>query len=167
MEKERAPLMSALTPGLRDEIERLLHTGTPGFSHGEVLRSIERGSTAEQIAAKNGRSVSDVEAYMKSLQHLLVGTIPASRTAAATNAAAYRELLSCELSPELQSYADERLQRLLVINPDAARQARPAPAPARTRRSTPKPATKPAPRPEPTRDKMCPDCFVVHAGECY
>ena len=170
--------MSALTPELRDEIERLLHTSDPGFSHGEVLRSIEQGLTAEQIAARHQRSGADVEAYMKSLQHLLVGTIPASRAAAATNAAAYRELLSRELSPALHSYADERLRRLLVINPDATRAA--APAPARTRVTKPKSsapakatqprqATKPTrtPIPEPTRDKMCPDCFQVHAGECY
>lgn len=171
MEKERAPLMSALTPGLRDEIEQLLHTSAAGFSHGEVLRSIEAGSTVDQIAARHATTVSDVEAYMKSLQHLLVGTIPASRAAAATNAAAYREILARDPSPALRSYADERLQRLLAINPDAARQARSAPAPTRARRSAPKQAprqaTKPAARPEPTRDKMCPECFVVHAGECY
>jgi hypothetical protein len=169
MEKDRAPVMSALTPELRDEIERLLHTSDPGFSHGEVLRSIEQGLTAEQIAAKNRKSAADVEAYMKSLQHLLVGTIPASRSAARTNATAYRELLAREVSPTLQSYAGERLQRLLAINPDAA----PAPTRARAaapRQATPKPATtKPTrtPIPEPTRDKMCPECFVVHAGECY
>ncbi len=177
MEKERAPVMSALTPQLRDEIERLLHSGSPGFSHGEVLRSIEQGLTAEQIAARHHRSGADVEAYMKSLQHLLVGTIPTSRAAAAINAAAYRELLSRELSPELQSYADERLRRLLAINPDATRAA-PAPTRARvtkpkttqtTATTPPKRATKAnrTPIPEPTRDKMCPDCFQVHAGECY
>jgi hypothetical protein len=164
MEKERAPVMSALTPALRDEIERLLHTSDPGFSHGEVLRSIEQGSTSEQIAAKHRRTVADVEAHMKSLQHLLVGTIPASRAAAGINATAYRELLSRELSPELRSYADERLQRLLAINPDP-------PAKPTRARSTPVPAkkaaAKPVARPEPTRDKMCPDCFQVHAGECY
>jgi hypothetical protein len=170
MEKERAPVMSALTPELRDEIERLLHTSDPGFNHGEVLRSIEQGLTAEQIAAKHRTSTADVEAYMKSLQHLLVGTIPASRSAARTNAAAYRELLARELSPTLRSYADERLQRLLAINPDATRAA---PAPTRVRTAAPKPAaratSKPTrtPIPEPTRDKMCPDCFQVHAGECY
>lgn len=169
--------MSALTPELRDEIERLLHTSDPGFSHGEVLRSIEQGLTAEQIAAKYRKSAADVEAYMKSLQHLLVGTIPASRSAARTNAAAYRELLARELSSPLQSYADERLQRLLAINPDAARTA---PAPARPRQTASKQTTtkstttkstttKPTrtPIPEPTRANMCPVCFVVHAGECY
>jgi hypothetical protein len=166
MEKERAPVMSALTPGLRDEIERLLHTSDPGFNHGEVLRSIEQGSTSEQIAARHRKNVADVEAYMKSLQHLLVGTIPASRAAAATNAAAYRELLSRELSPGLRSYAEERLQRLLAINPDATRAAA---APSRARVTKPKQSTKPTrtPVPEPTRDKMCPQCFQVHAGECY
>lgn len=167
MEKDRAPVMSALTPALRDEIDRLLHTSDPVFNHGEVLRSIEAGATAEQIAAKHRRTAADVEAYMKSLQHLLVGTIPASRAAAATNAAAYRELLSRELSPGLQSYAEERLQRLLAINPDSTR----APAaPARPRVTKPKTApAKPtrSPIPEPTRDKMCPDCFQVHAGDCY
>lgn len=168
MEKERAPVMSALTPGLRDEIERLLHTSDPGFSHGEVLRSIEQGSTSEQIAARHRKNAADVEAYMKSLQHLLVGTIPASRSAAATNAAAYRELLSRDLSPELRSYAEERLQRLLAINPDATRAAA-APAPSRARAGKPKQSSKPTrtPIPEPTRDKMCPECFQVHAGECY
>ncbi|CAN5859021.1 hypothetical protein BH10ACT9_BH10ACT9_07870 [soil metagenome] len=168
MEKERAPVMSALTPELRDEIERLLHTSDPGFSHGDVLRSIEQGLTAEQIAAKHRKNAADVEAYMKSLQHLLVGTIPASRAAARTNAAAYRELLSRDLSPALRDFADERLQRLLAINPDAARSA-PAPAPNRPRAAAPKQSTKPTrtPIPEPTRDKMCPNCFQVHAGECY
>lgn len=167
MEKERAPVMSALTPGLRDEIERLLHTSDPGFNHGDVLRSIEQGSTLEQIAAKHRKSAADVEAYMKSLQHLLVGTIPASRSAAATNAAAYRELLSREVSPGLRSYAEERLQRLLAINPDATRAA--ASAPSRPRVTKPKQTSKPTrtPIPEPTRDKMCPECFQVHAGECY
>jgi len=168
--------MSALTPELRDEIERLLHSSVPGFSHGEVLRSIEQGLTAEQIATQHRRSTADVEAYMKSLQHLLLGTIPASRSAARTNAAAYRELLACQLSSGLQSYADERLQRLLTINPDATSSA-PASTRSRTatsRQSTPRQGTtrqgtKPTrtPIPEPTRDKMCPDCFQVHAGECY
>lgn len=166
MEKERAPVMTALTSELRDEIERLLHTSDPGFNHGDVLRSVEQGLTVEQIAAKHRRNVADVEAYMKSVQHLLVGTIPASRSAARTNAAAYRELLGRELSPALQSFADERLRRLLAINPDGARSA---PAPSRPRTAAPKQSTKPTrtPIPEPTRDKMCPDCFQVHAGECY
>jgi hypothetical protein len=171
MEKDRAPVMSALTPELREEIERLLHTSDPGFSHGEVLRSIEQGLTAEQIAAKYRKSAADVEAYMKSLQHLLVGTIPASRSAARTNATVYRELLTRELSPALQSYADERLQRLLMINPDAAKSAPPTRVrSAAGKQAAPRPATtKPTrtPIPEPTRDKMCPECFVVHAGECY
>ena len=164
--------MSALTPELRDEIERLLHTSDPGFSHGEVLRSIEQGLTAEQIAAQHRKNAADVEAYMKSLQHLLVGTIPASRSAARTNAAAYRELLARPLSPALQSYADERLQRLVAINPAATTSA-PAPTRVRTatpKQTTPKPATtkpKRTPIPEPTRDKMCPHCFQVHAGDCY
>lgn len=162
--------MSVLTPELRDEIERLLHTSDPGFSHGEVLRSIEQGLTAEQIAALHRKNAADVEAYMKSLQHLLVGTIPASRAAARTNAAAYRELLAHQVSPTLQSYAEERLERLLAINPEAIKSA---PAPARARTAAPRHAAKTSakptrtPIPEPTRDKMCPDCFQVHAGECY
>ncbi|AQA04599.1 hypothetical protein BVC93_21665 [Mycobacterium sp. MS1601] len=166
MEKDRAPVMSALTPALREEIDRLLHTSDPAFNHGEVLRNIEAGATVEQIAAKHRRTAADVEAYMKSLQHLLVGTIPASRSAARTNAAAYRELLARELSLELRSYAEERLQRLLAINPDATRVAA---APVRARVTKPKSTTKPTRTavPEPTRDKMCPQCFTVHAGDCY
>lgn len=151
-----------LTPELRTEIEQFLRSGGTGLSHGEVFRGIEDGLTAEQIASAHRTGADNVQALMKSLQHLLVGTIPASRTAARTNAMAYRDLLKRPVSPELADFATARLRRLEEINPDINQ----SPAPTRSRRSAAKPAAAPAARSEPRLPPVCPDCFEAHAGEC-
>ncbi len=43
--------MSTLTPDMRAEIKQILRTSSPGLTHGEVFRYMERGLNAEQIAS--------------------------------------------------------------------------------------------------------------------
>lgn len=168
---------------LRAEIEHVLRTGDRGAVHAAVFRGIEQGLGAEQIAKTLDADQGYVREVMKSLAHLLGGTMPTSRTAASLNLQGYRELLSGQLSPELYGYVDGRVRRLTEASsatgtdPRAGRRAEPitgAPARApRTVAAPPRPepkARKPAPARKPVQERpltVCPNCQIAHAGECY
>ena len=145
-----------LTPNLRSEVEQILRTSSPGLTHGEVFRYVEQGLDAEQIASRHGTSLSNIQGFMRSLNHLLDGTIPTSRTAARTNSWVYKELLNHHLSPGLLSYVQRRLRRLMEINPEITME----PLRTRSRQHAPK-QTRPTRQPGP-----CPRCYLEHAGEC-
>lgn len=169
--------MSELTPELRAEIVEILSSSD--IRHALVFRDVQQGLTAEQMAAGQRTTVANVRNYMRSIEHLLVGTLPTSATQSVTNAGAYRELLSADPSPELHAYAAERLDELAANNSGAQTRgirsgtsvtatrppspAKAAPAPAKPRTAPRATRTK---KPEPRPEKVCPNCYLVHAGEC-
>jgi len=106
-----------------------LRTSSPGLTHGEVFRYMERGLNAEQIASiRDTTDVYYVKDVMSSLNHLFDDTLPTSRSAARTNSQVYKELLNHHLSPALLSYVNTRLHRLRRSTPRST-WTRCAPAP--------------------------------------
>ncbi|MGK2879762.1 MAG: hypothetical protein ACSLE6_02840 [Mycobacterium sp.] len=151
--------MTELTPELRAEIVEILSASA--IRHAMVFRDVQQGLTAQQMAASQHTSVSNVRNLMRSVQHLLVGTLPASASLTLVNATVYRELMTFYPSPELRAYAMDRLRELAANNP-AVNQVHTRAA------AKPRPATKVA-RPNKRAErpeKVCPHCFLVHAGEC-
>ena len=109
----------ALTPEMLAETEKYLSASSDGLSHGAIHRLRIKGLSAAEISAKRRRvSVQAVRSYLRSLDHLFSGTIPAKKSAALTNSYVCRELLNHPLSPELESYVKARLRDLQEINPD-------------------------------------------------
>jgi hypothetical protein len=149
--------MSELTPELRAEIKKILRITSPGLTHGEVFRYMERGLTVEQIASSRGTGVPYIRDVWNSLLHLLKGTMPDSKSDAKINSQVYKELLNHYLSPSLRTYVNTRLHKLIEINPeitmDLLRTRTQQHSVTRTRR--------------PTREAECPTCGLNHAGECY
>jgi hypothetical protein len=148
--------VSGPTAEYRREIEQILRASSPGLTHGEVFRYMERGLDAPEIATSHGSSLSNVRNFMRSLTHLFDGTFPESRSAARTNAFVYKELLNHPLSSGLRSYVELCLRRLMAINPEITME------PLRTRSHQYAPA-KPRQK---TQETLCRRCFLQHAGEC-
>ena len=149
--------MSDLTPELKAEIEQILRTSSPGLTHGEIFRYRERGLNAEEIATAHGTSLSNIKTFIISLNHLLGGTTPTTKSAARRNSYVYKELLNHYLSPALRSYVDTRLRQLMEIDPEITMD------PLRTRTHNHS-ANRARRSPE---ESICPACHVAHAGECY
>ncbi len=145
-----------MTPEQRSEVEHILRNSSPGLTHGEVFRYREQGLNADEISSRHGTSLSNIRSFMQSLDHLFGGTLPTSRSAARTNSFVYKELLNHHLSPELLSYVQRRLRRLMEINPEITME----PLRTRSRQHAPK-QTHPAVQPP-----VCPQCHCAHAGEC-
>jgi len=148
--------MNALTPDLRSEIEQILRSSSPGLTHGEVFRYLEQDLNEEEIVDRHGTSLSNVRGFMRSLDHLLQGTMPETKSAARTNSMVYKEMLNHDLSPGLLNYVKHCLRLLMAVNPEITMD------PLRTRshqygskqsRETPQKA-------------VCPSCHIAHAGEC-
>ncbi|MGV0741035.1 SIR2 family NAD-dependent protein deacylase [Mycolicibacterium sp. XJ870] len=102
---------STLSPELLDEIKRHLR-GNP-VRHGEVFRAMEQGHSVEQM----GTSRANAQKFKNSVDAMLTGALPATKSAAMTNSYGYRYLLRCDLSPELISHTKAFLRRLTDINP--------------------------------------------------
>jgi hypothetical protein len=107
--------MNELTPELRDEILRIMRSSD--IRHAMVFRDLEQGLTAEQVADRQHTSPENVRKLMKSVRHLLDGTLPTSSSMALTNSYVYRELMNFGPSPDLRAYADARLRALATHNP--------------------------------------------------
>lgn len=149
-------MIAGLAPDQRAEVEQILRASSSGLTHGEVFRYMEQGLDAEQIASRHGTSLSNIQGFMRSLVHLFDGTMPTSRTAARTNSMVYKELLNHHLSPGLLSYVQQRLRRLMEINPEITME----PLRTRSRQHAPK-QTRLTRQPG-----LCPRCCLEHAGEC-
>ena len=148
---------SGLPAEHRAEVEQILRTSSPGLTHGEVFRYAEQGLDAAEISARHGTSVSNVRTFMRSLRHLFEGTLPATKSAARTNSLVYKELLNHSLSPGLLNYVQQRLRALMAINPEITTE------PLRTRSHQYRISR---PGPKNAQRAPCPDCHLVHAGEC-
>ena len=149
--------MSALTPKLRAEIEHHLHARS--IRHGIVFRDMERDLNAQQMACSQRTSVSNVRNLIRSVQHLLDGTLPTTKSLALTNSYVYRELLDRNPSPALRSYVTSCLRQLAAINPEI-RVDEPL------RPGTLHDAGTLAREAAATQKTACPTCHMVHAGEC-
>ncbi|MFV8228689.1 hypothetical protein [Mycolicibacterium fortuitum] len=103
--------VSALSPELLDEIKWHLRANT--MRHGEVFRAMEQGLGVEQM----GTSRVNAQNFKNSVDAMLAGTLPATKSAAMTNSYGYRYLLGCDLCPELLSHTKVFLRRLADINP--------------------------------------------------
>jgi hypothetical protein len=147
------PTMSALTPELHDEIKR--HLRVNPVRHGEVFRAMEQGLDVDQM----GTSRANAQTFKNSVEAMLQGILPATRSAALTNSYGYRYLLGCDISPGLLSHSRDFLRQLASINPevrtDEPLHIRALPN-TKARRS---PLTAPP-------ERVCLRCNLAHAGEC-
>lgn len=148
---------SGLTAEHRAEVEQILRTSSPGLTHGEVFRYAEQGLDDAEISARHGTGVSNIRNFRRSLTHLFEGTLPETKSAARTNSLVYKELLNHALSPGLLTYVQQRLRALMAINPEITME------PLRTRSHQYR-ISRPAPKKK--QQPPCPDCHLVHAGEC-
>ena len=65
-----------------------------------------------------GTSRAQCAELQNSVEAMLAGTLPTTKSAALTNSYGYRYLSGCDLSPELLSHTKNFLQRLANINPE-------------------------------------------------
>lgn len=151
--REMTAMESTLTPELRSEIER--HLRVNPVRHGEVFRAMERGLDVGQMDT----SRDNAQKFKNSVDAMLAGTLPVTKTAAETNSYGYKYLLGCDLSPELLRHTKAMLRKLAEINPDID-----VDKPLQIR-SLPDATRRPSAA-EQGREAACPQCFLVHAGEC-
>jgi hypothetical protein len=147
-----------LTPEMREDIKRLLRTGGDGLSTGAVFCLHEKGLRIEEIAAKRNVSVAETKKWLACVDHLLTGTMP-SKSLAQKNSYGYRYLLWCNPEPNLMSYAKAWLRALKEIDPKVSFEPMP-PRDYQYGKGGP-------PRREESMGDSCPDCRLVHAGECW
>ena len=107
----------ALTVELRAEIEEVLRRSGDGLSHGATFQLRERGLGEAQIALERGVSANTTRGFLRSLDALLTGTLPTTKSLALTNSYVYRELLNHPRSDNLDSYVRAQLAKLRSINP--------------------------------------------------
>jgi hypothetical protein len=147
--------MTSLTPELLEEIKR--HLRVNPVRHGEVFRAMERGLDVDQMDASRGNA----RKFRNSVEAMLTGTLPTTKSAALVNSYGYRYLLGCDLSPELRSHTTTFLRQLNAINPEVrineALQIRALPGTTARRRADNRPAQV---------IQVCPQCNLQHAGEC-
>ncbi|GJJ22552.1 hypothetical protein MTY414_62250 [Mycolicibacterium mageritense] len=144
---------------IRAEIEQIL-INHPRTRYAKVLLGMRRGLTDAEMAEEavkagepiNADSVADVRRVVRlSLDDQLV---PASSDAAG-QAGLYRELLNYPRSPGLMQHINTKLAKLRARDPKIP--LTPLGHVHLGANGAPKPA-----KPE----SVCPDCFMVHAGEC-
>ena len=148
-----------LTPQLRAEIEGILRRAPDGFEHGVAFRLREQGLTDAEIINKIC-GIGTTRRWLNSLDRLLSGTRPTSKSAAKDTSYAYREMFNHRRSDDLDRYARAWLHELKAINPEEV-----SFEPLKTRayqygESTPKPK-----RERPT-EEPCPECGTSHPGLC-
>ena len=73
--------MSTLTPELWDEIAHHLHASSD-IRHGVILRDMERGLDAEQIASSQRITIDNATGYVTVVGALLRGELPTTPSSA-------------------------------------------------------------------------------------
>ena len=146
-----------LTAEMREEIKLLLRAGGDGLSTGAVFCLREQGFSTEEIAAKRDVTVAETKKWLACVDHLLAGTMP-SKSLAEKNSYGYRYLLWCKLEPNLLSYARTRLRDLQRLDPKVKMD----PMPPRDHQYG---KGRTGSREQPS-GSSCPDCGLVHVGEC-
>jgi hypothetical protein len=150
--------MSTVTPELRAEIMRHLRA-TRDNREGMVLRDMERGLTAEQIASSRRTTVDNARNYVRGIADMLSGSLPTTPSLALKASRAYRCLLDCDLSPALRSYVTSCLHRLARINSEIRVEGPFRPGTLRDVGTVAREAAA-------TQKTACSMCLVVHGGEC-
>ncbi len=107
-----------LNAELLAEIEEVLRRSGDGLSHGATFRLREQGLSDAQIATERGVSIGTTRGFLRSLDALLNGMLPTTKSLALTNSYVYRELLNHPRSEDLDSYVKAQLAKLKSINPD-------------------------------------------------
>jgi len=108
----------ALTAELRVEIEDVLRRSGDGLSHGATFQLREQGLSDAEIAVERGVGVNTTRGFLRSLDALLTGTLPTTKSPALRNSYVYRELLNHPLSENLDSYVRTQLTKLNSSNPE-------------------------------------------------
>ena len=148
-----------LTPRLRAEIEGILRRSPDGFEHGVGFRLREKGLTDAEIINKSC-GIGTSRRWLSSLDRLLSGTRPTSKSAAKDTSYAYRELFNHRRSDDLDRYARAWLHELKAINPDEV-----SFEPLKTR-AYQYGESKPKPKREKLIEQPCPECGTSHPGLC-
>lgn len=148
-----------LTPQLRAEIEGILRRAPDGFEHGVGFRLREKGLTDAEIISKSC-GIGTTRRWLNSLDRLLSGTRPTSKSAAKDTSYAYRELFNHRRSDDLDRYARAWLHELKAVNPDDVSFE---PLKARAYQYG---KSKPKPKQERPIEEPCPECGTSHPGLC-
>lgn len=83
-----------------------------------ILRDMESGLDVEQIAVKQGTSITNVRAYVRGVDAVLSGELPTTPALALKGVRTYRLMLRFNLSPELRSYVTTCIRQLAMVNPE-------------------------------------------------
>ena len=147
--------MSELTPELRVEIEEILQKSQK--RHGYVYRELAEGMGPEEMAKRHDKTAAHMKRFVTSLKHILDGTMPTTSTVL-TNSYGYRELLNYDTSRDLHEYVASWLARLKEKKSEVSFEpldgdALVSPVASRKRADV--------------VEVVCPQCFMVHPGECY
>lgn len=143
---------------IRAEIEQIL-LANPRTRYAKVLGGMKQNlSDAEMVeaAATVGEPVNlDRIAEVRRIVRMTLDDERATRSEADMQAGLYRELLNYPRSPALRQHVSTRLAQLQAMDPNI--------------KLTPlgdvRLGANDARRPE-KQETPCPDCFLVHAGEC-
>ncbi len=150
----------ALTAEMRAEIEDVLRRSGDGLSHGATFQLRERGLGEAQIAVERGVSINATRGFLRSLDALLTGTLPTTKSLALTNSYVYRELLNHPRSNSLDSYVRAQLAKLKSINPDVRFDA------LQTRTHQYRVGER---KPQKANGETCQECAaigIIHSGRC-
>jgi hypothetical protein len=147
-----------LTPQLRAEIEGILRRTRDGFEHGVGFRLREKGFTDAEIINKSC-GIGTTRRWLNSLDRLLNGARPTSKSAAKDTSYAYRELFNHRRSNDLDRYARAWLHELKAINPEVSFE------PLKTR-AYQYGESAPKPKRERPIEEPCPECGTSHPGLC-
>lgn len=142
----------------REEIEQIL-LAHPRTRYAKVLQGMKQNLTDAEMAdaaAAAGEPVNlDRITEVRRVVGLTLDGEPATPSEAEMQAGLFRELLNYPRSPELRAHVTMRLAQLQAIDPNV--------------KLTPlgdvRLGRNDAARPE-TAQPRCPQCFMVHAGEC-
>ena len=147
--------MSEMTPELQSEIEGILQTSQK--RHGVVYREMTEGLGHEEMATRHGKTPAHMKRFVTSVRHILDGTMP-STSLVLTNSYGYRELLNYQPTHDLYEHVAAWLKRLRQVKPEVSFEpldGHALPEVAKDKR-----------RAE-VVEKVCPQCYMVHPGECY
>jgi hypothetical protein len=139
----------------RDEIEQMLRAHQR--SHfAQTFFMVEAGLSDEQIAVERNVSTARSVRVRKAVEMVLDDQLVASKSWASIVAAIYRELLNYSTSEELRQHARTRIAQLQQIDPTI---------PSGTLGNLTLGANT---RPKPEKpQEACPQCRLVHPGECW
>lgn len=146
-----------LTSEMRTEIEEVLRSSGDGLSHGATFQLREQGLSDAEIAAERGVTVATTRGFLRSLDDLLTGVLPTSKSDALRNSYVYRELLNHPRSEDLDRYVSSQLRKLKEIN-TAVRFD-----PLQTRSHQYRVGER---KRQQLIGEPCPECGTIHSGQC-